>query len=200
MNLEALLEYLDNTSAYVTCGLTRKKVERRGEKFSIDDQGIITFEMDRHHPVGGTQYSPGARMSAMITQRYRYFFNPQDKGISDESIGEPRWDEKNWDWLGLAENNLSEVSFTFTEIENDKFEFSESCVCFQLIVSSPEEAITAFRNEIKGWDFSLSFEDIDNIRSDTKAFLCRRLQTETVRACDAPIREAWEDREMYEEE
>ena len=196
MDLEPLFEYLDNTNSDAACSLTRQKVERRGETFSIHDQGIITFEMDRHHPVGGTQYSPGTKMSAMITQRYRYSFNPHDKGISEESIGEPTWDDKDWDWLGLAEDNLSEVSFSFTEVEGNKFEFSEPCVCFQQIVSSPEEAIAAFQNEVKDWDFSASFEDIDNIRPDTKAFLCRRLLNETVRACDAKIREAWIDREV----
>lgn len=191
--MASLIAYLERASKHATYDITVQKLLSRSESVKLDALGRNIFEMERHHPVGGCQYSSGLPMSALITQRYRYTFNPATSELSQERIGEPIIDESEWNWELLAEDNLPDTFFEFEEIKPGAFQLTESCSNFSATVQSAEEGVAQFTQEINGWDFSLSFQD-DGISPETAAFLCLRLQDECFKLASEKIREAWNDR------
>ncbi|WP_415899308.1 hypothetical protein [Neptuniibacter sp. QD48_11] len=197
--LSPLSAYLEkNTRAF---GLSVDKVLKRAEKIQVDDNGIVSFEMERHSGVGGSRSEQGFKMSAMITRRYLYSFNPSNDELTEESIGEPSWDDTSWDWDDLAADNMEyAVEFSFEETAPSSFEFRDSASGFTAQVSSPEEAITAFSNVLNGWDFSSSFEELEGIDTETKGLLCDRLKQACLEYATKPITEAWEYRELLEDD
>ncbi|WP_415902122.1 hypothetical protein ACMXYR_14420 [Neptuniibacter sp. QD29_5] len=183
-------------------GLSVDKVLKRAEKIQVDDNGIVSFEMERHSGVGGSRSEQGFAMSAMVTQRYLYQFDVRNSELSEKPVGEPKWDDNDWDWQGLAEENLSDsCDLGFEEIAPGCFEFRDYCYGYTTQVKSLDEAVEQYKKGVVAeWDLSLQFEGIEGLRSDTKAFLVKRLKNECLKHAHIPVSEAWNSRELFEAE
>lgn len=197
--LSPVIAYLEkNTREF---GLSVDKVLKRAEKIQVDDNGIVSFEMERHSGVGGSRSEQGFKMSAMITRRYLYSFTPSNDELTEESIGEPSWDDTSWDWDDLAADNMEyAVGFSFEETAPGSFDFRDSGSGLTAKVSSPEEAITAYSDELNDWDFSLSFEELEGVDTETKGLLCDRLEQACLEYAAKRIKDAWEYREFLEDD
>ncbi len=117
-SLSPVVEYLEEIGGEdISTGLTPKKIWDRA--ILIDDPELpdcIVFEVERHHPILGTSYSPGSPMAAFETCWPIYSFNPKTKTI--EEIGENRPSEVDINHSGVAESWVEEVSFNFSPAEN----------------------------------------------------------------------------------
>jgi len=194
-SLSPVVEYLEEIDGEdISTGLTPKKIWERATL--IDDPerpDCIVFEVERHHPILGTTYSPGSPMDAFETCWPIYSFNPTMKTI--EEIGENRPSEVDLDHYGVAESWVGNVSLNFSPAENgqhrcrDDFTKKESLVrnikeveTFAISVLNDGLCLDHYKEELADhFEPKELQEHIEEIQNDCKEIIVNR------------AKEAWED-------
>lgn len=184
-------DYYEKIAAAGACfGLSEKKLMERAVNWKKKEDGIITFEMERHHPLGGTVYRVGCPMGAFVCCTYRYLFNINNNELIEHQVSEPRWDENEWDWHTLAEDHLIDFSFSFMELHEEGVIFSEDCLGISQKVFNLVEAIRCFRAKAESWDLRYCFEQFELDEMLVKR-LSDRLRRAIIHLAEDKIKREW---------
>jgi hypothetical protein len=160
-SLSPVVEYLEEIGGEdISTGLTPQKIWDRA--ILIDDPerpDCIVFEVERHHPILGTTYSPGSPMAAFETCWPIYSFNSKTKTI--EVVGENRPAEVDIDHSWVADSWVGDVSFDFSPAKNGQHICREMQSGEESLVRNIKEVEEFAKSIVNGWSLDCYEDELD---------------------------------------
>jgi len=132
-SLELVCDFFEEIKEDSATGLTLKKIIDRAVLINDPEiKGKVVFEVERHHGILGSAYTPGSPLSSFVTFWPVYVFDPKKKEISQTDARKKS--VPNISIFDIAEEQTDDYSFRF-ELINEATAISRDNLYFRWVTS-----------------------------------------------------------------